>query len=272
MFSGNAGQGLSVLSCGAPDATLFLSMLKKLQSQSRQRTNPRGKPVSNKILLAIPDEEFRRLRPHIEYVDLPHHRTLSEPNQKIEFVYFPNRGLLSLVVITEEGQTVEAGVLGSEGLAGIPSAIGMRSSPLREVVQISGDGFRVRATALQEMLKSAPELHGLLHHYAVLLGLQVAQTAACNRLHNLEQRLARWLLMTQDRVDDGLLPITHDFLATMLGTDRPSVSLAAAVLQKRRLIQYVRGAVRILNRKKLEATACECYSVIQQFNGELGIR
>ena len=103
-------------------------------------------------------------------------------------------------------------------------------------------------------------------------GMQVAQTAACNRLHDIEERLARWLLMTQDRVDSGALPITHDFLATMLGTDRSSVSLAAGVLQKKKLIEYTRGAVKIVNRKKLEDSACECYEVIQRFDGELGLK
>jgi CRP-like cAMP-binding protein len=112
----------------------------------------------------------------------------------------------------------------------------------------------------------------MLSRYAVVQGMQVAQTAACNRLHDIEQRLARWLLMTQDRVDSESLPITHDFLATMLGTDRPTVSLAAGVLQKKKLIEYTRGAVEIVNRKKLEDSACECYRVIRQYDGELGLK
>jgi len=120
------------------------------------------------------------------------------------------------------------------------------------------------------MLESTPHLRMMLNRYAAIRGMQVAQTAACNRLHEIKQRLARWLLMTQDRVDSGALPITHDFLATMLGTDRPSVSLAAGVLQKKGLIAYTRGAVKIVNRKKLEAFACECYAVIRQYDGELG--
>jgi CRP-like cAMP-binding protein len=112
----------------------------------------------------------------------------------------------------------------------------------------------------------------MLHRYAAIRGMQVAQTAACNRLHDVKQRLARWLLMTQDRVDSGSLPITHDFLATMLGTDRPSVSLAAGVLQRKGLIEYTRGAVKIMNRKKLEDSACECYGIIRQYDGELGLK
>ena len=118
--------------------------------------------------------------------------------------------------------------------------------------------------ALHSVLKSAPRLQEMLNRYAILRGLQIAQTAACNRLHNVEQRLARWLLITQDRAGSSVLPITHDFLAGMLGTDRPSVSLAAAILQKKKMIEYQRGAVKILNRKKLEGAACECYKIIQQ--------
>jgi CRP-like cAMP-binding protein len=140
------------------------------------------------------------------------------------------------------------------------------------VVQITGDGFRVEVGALQNTLESAPHLQLMLCRYVAIRGMQVAQTAACNRLHDIGQRLARWLLMTQDRVDAGSLPITHDFLATMLGTDRPSVSEAASVLQKKKLIEYTRGAVKIVNRKKLEKSACECYGVIQQYDGELGLK
>ena len=187
-------------------------------------------------------------------------------------MHFPNKGMISLVVPTEGGRTVEAGVVGNEGMTGMAATVGLRRSPLREVAQISGDGFRVATAAFQRTLRSAPELSSALSRYAVLQGLQVAQTAACNRLHEIEQRLARWLLMVQDRIDEGMLMITHDFLATMLGTDRPSVTVAAGTLQKRSLIEYTRGAVKIVNRKKLEGFVCECYGIIQQFNGELGLR
>jgi CRP-like cAMP-binding protein len=126
--------------------------------------------------------------------------------------------------------------------------------------------------ALERILRSAPQLQTVLNRHAGLQGMQVAQTAACNRLHDIQQRLSRWLLMTQDRVHSGVLPITHDFIATMMGTDRSTVSLAAAVLQKKGIIDYVRGAVKIVNRRKLEKSSCECYEVIQQFEDELGLR
>ena len=125
---------------------------------------------------------------------------------------------------------------------------------------------------MQNSLESAPHLQFMLSRYASIRGMQVAQTAACNRLHDIEQRLARWLLMAQDRVDSASLPITHDFLATMLGTDRPTVSLAAGVLQRQKIIEYTGCAVKIVNRKKLEDVACECYGVIQHYDGELGLK
>jgi CRP-like cAMP-binding protein len=240
--------------------------------QSGERTNTQGKPVSSLILLSIPDSDFSSLRPHLEYVSLPNHLVLHEAGGKLEFAYFPNRGLISLVVVMKDGRTAEAGIVGNEGFTGTLAAVGLSRSPLHAVVQITGDGFRVEVGALQNTLESTPHLQLTLSRYAAIRGMQVAQTAACNRLHDIGQRLARWLLMTQDRVDLGSLPITHDFLATMLGTDRPSVSEAAGVLQKKKLIEYTRGAVKIVNRKKLENSACECYGVIQQYDGELGLK
>jgi CRP-like cAMP-binding protein len=240
--------------------------------QSGERTNTQGKPVSSLLLLSISDTDYSALRPHLEYISLPNRLILHEAGGKLEFAYFPNRGLISLVVVMKDGRTAEAGIVGNEGFTGTLAAVGLSRSPLHTVVQITGDGFRVEVGALQNTLESAPHLQLMLSRYAAIRGMQVAQTAACNRLHGIGQRLARWLLMTQDRVDSGSLPITHDFLATMLGTDRPSVSEAAGVLQKKKLIEYTRGAVKIVNRKKLENSACECYGVIQQYDGELGLK
>jgi CRP-like cAMP-binding protein len=208
----------------------------------------------------------------LQFVDLPHHRSLHEPGRKLNFGYFLNKGMISLVVTNGNGKSVEIGVTGKEGFAPIPMVIGLKRSPHRAVIQVSGEGFRISVAALQKLLGSSPRLYAMLTHYAVILGLQVAQTGGCNRLHNLEQRLARWLLLTQDRVESGVLEITHDFLATMLGTDRPSVSLAANSLQRRGIIEYAYGGVKINNRKKLEQAACECYELIHQFDGELAQR
>jgi Crp-like helix-turn-helix domain len=240
--------------------------------RAAERRRADGRIISNKILTSIPGAECRAALPYLDYVALPQLRILHEPSQKLEFAYFPDAGLISLVVAMENGKTVEAAVVGNEGAAGIASAVCLTYSHLREVVQVAGDGFRIRVNALQGILKSAPEFQMMLSRYAVIQGIQVAQTAACNRLHDVEQRLARWLLMAQDRVDSVPITITHDFLSTMLGTDRPTVSLAAGLLQKKKQIEYTRGAVKILNRKKLERSACECYDVIRQYNAEIGIR
>ena len=240
--------------------------------QAGKRTNAAGKRIRNKILLAMTDVEFHMIRPHLEYVALPSHLRLHEPHQTFRFVYFPNEGLISLVVAMENGKTVEAGIVGSEGIVGLPAVAGLSRGPLREVMQIGGNGFRVKIRNLKTTLDSTPNLRQIMKRYTMILGLHVAQTAACNRLHDLDQRLARWLLMAHDRVDSGTLRITHDFLAMMLGTDRPTVSLAAGILQNKQIIEYTRGALQILSRTKLEECACECYEVIQQYNREIGLK
>jgi CRP-like cAMP-binding protein len=237
-----------------------------------QRTNAEGKQVLNKVLLATPQNEFELMRADLTYLDLPSHLSLHEPTKKIEFVYFPNRGMVSQVVVTKDGRTVEVGVVGNEGYVGAGLATGLTRSSVREVIQIAGDGFRMMGNAIERILRSAPQLQMILSRHTGLQAMQVAQTAACNRLHDIQQRLSRWLLMTQDRVGSGMLPITHDFIATMMGTDRSTVGLAALVMQKKGVIDYVRGAVKVVSRRKLEKSACECYDVIQEFEDELGLR
>jgi len=239
---------------------------KKRASQSAPRSNVAGKPVHNEILMAMTPREFNLVRPHLQFVDLEQHRILHEPYRKLKFMYFPNRGLISLVVVLKNGKTVEAGIVGKEGASGTALAAGVSSSALREIVQISGEGFRIKSEIFQKLSSVTPNLRKTLNRYIVLLGMQVSQTAACNRLHEIEQRLARWLLMAEDSAASSMLGITHDFLATMLGTDRPSVTLAAGLLQKDGLIEYGRGSVKITNRQQLEAFACECYSVIRDYS------
>lgn len=237
-----------------------------------ERSNHEGKAVTNGILLSIPDEEFHRIRQELTYVELPQHTVLYEPRQKLEHVFLLNSGMVSLVFKTRDGESVEVGVVGNEGFTPVPAVAGLRSSPHQAIMQISGNGFKMSMEALEAGLEAGPGLQAALNRYAAVHGLQVAQTAGCNRLHDLEQRLSRWLLLTQDRVGSGLLRITHEFLAMMLGTDRPSVSLAAGALQRKKIIEYSHGAVKVLNRKKLENSACECYSIIQNFNAEFVIK
>jgi CRP-like cAMP-binding protein len=233
-----------------------------------ERTAAEVTPVANTLLLSMPDREFDLLRPNLEFLELPHHQILHEPGQKIDFAYFLNRGMASLVILTSDGRSVEVAIVGREGLVGTPLAVGLERGPYRAIVQIAANGFRVKANILAEVLAKSPDLRVILNRYVLIQGLQVAQIAACNRLHEIEQRLARWLLMCQDRIDSELLPVTHDFLAQMLGTGRPSVSLAAGILQRSGIIENLRGAVKILDRKQLENAACECYRAMQQhFNG-----
>ena len=238
-------------------------LLKKPIVKVDSRSNLAGKPVNNYILSSISAREFKLIRPHLEYVVLSQRRILCESHNNLKFLYFPNHGLISLVVLLRTGKTVEAGMVGREGASGTPLSAGVSKSSLREVVQIAGDAFRIKRTTFQKLLPGLPEFRDALHHYVVMLGMQVGQTAACNRLHEIEQRLARWLLLAEDCAASPTLRITHDFLATMLGTDRPSVTLAAGLLQRNGLIEYRRAAVKITDRKKLEEFSCECYAVIR---------
>ena len=226
-------------------------------------------PVQNEILNGIPEPEFALINPELEPVDLPHRLILHEPGEKILFAYFLNRGMASLVVLTSDGRSVEVAIVGHEGMVGTPLAVGLHRGPYRSIMQVAGSGFRIKSETLEEVLLETPQLRLLLNQYVLTQGLQIAQIAACNRLHEIEQRLARWLLMCQDRLESESLPITHESLAQMLGTGRPSVSLAAGILQKSGAIENSRGEVRILDRSALESSACECYRAIQQFNQSL---
>jgi CRP-like cAMP-binding protein len=236
------------------------------------RSDAAGKAVNNLILLSLPDKEYNLIRPHLEPLDLPPHKILQEPGEKIEFAYFLNEGMASLVALSHDGRSVEVGIIGKEGMVGMSLTQGLRCEIFRAIMQMAGSGMRIRSEVFEDILLSAPVLRSQLGRFALMHGMQVAQLAACNRLHGIDQRLARWLLMCQDRFDSQLLPLTHDFLAQMLGTGRPSVSLAAGMLEDAGLIENLRGTVKILNRKSLEAVACECYGVIQHFNGDLGLK
>ena len=236
------------------------------------RSDASGKAVNNVILLSLPDEEYSLLRPYLEAADLPQYESMHEPGAKIDSAYFLNDGMASLVALSRDGRSVEVGIVGKEGMVGMSLMMGLQRATFRAIMQMSGSGLRVRSEIFQDVLLCASTLRSELSRFALMHGMQVAQLAACNRLHEVDQRLVRWLLMCQDRVDSELLPLTHEFLAQMLGTGRPSVSLAAAVLENAGLIENMRGTVRVLNRKGLEEAACECYGVIQHFNGGLGLK
>ena len=235
------------------------------------RTDITGQPVKNLSLQIVAAEEFARLRPHLEPVELDHHQILNEAGEKIRYAHFLNGGLASMVVITSDGRSVEIAMVGHEGIIGTPLAVGLGREPFRAIMQIPGDGLRIRAEVLERILPHAPDLQLITNRYVLMRGLQVAQMAACNRLHEIEQRLARWLLMCQDRVEAKQLPVTHELIAQMLGSGRPSVSLAAGILQRAGLIENLRGSVKIINRKGLEHAACECYRAMRQIGGRFSL-
>jgi len=227
-----------------------------------------AKPRPNGILAVIPESEYELIRPDLETVSVRRDFLLYDGGGRIAFTYFLTSGLASLVVQTSDGRSVEVAVVGREGVVGATS-FGIHRRPYRALMQIPGNALRIPADLLEEKLQQMPALGGVLNRYVLVRGLQIAQIAACNRLHEIDQRLARWLLMCHDRVDSDLLPVTHELLAQMLGTARPSVSLAAGVLQKTGVIEISRGALRILKRHELESAACECYQAIRQLHRTL---
>ena len=221
-------------------------------------------PVGNNLLAALPQQEYERLLPNLEPVSLSIKQVLYEPNEPIEYAYFPNSGATSLLNLMQDGQTIEAATVGKEGMIGIPLLLGTNQIPLQVIVQIPGDGLRMKADVFKAQVYGGCPLHTLLLRYTQTLMNQISQTAACNRLHSVEARCCRWLLMTQDRVESDSFPLTQEFLSYMLGVRRASVSEVAAALQKLGLIDYHRGQITIRDRKGLEAAACECYQSTQQ--------
>jgi CRP-like cAMP-binding protein len=219
----------------------------------------------NRILSRLPAGELSQVRSHIEEVALPFRQVIHEQNGLIDHVYFPYVGVLSVVREPEEedGIAVEFATVGREGMAGLPLALEGDTMPAMCFCQIPGRAARIAAAPFRDLLARCPGLRKLLLRYTQAIFNQVAVAAACNRMHPIEERCARWLLMTHDRVASGHFALTHDFLAQMLGVRRPSVSIAANMLQKAGLIRYSRGLVVITDRQGLEAAACSCYRVIR---------
>lgn len=229
-----------------------------------------GRSEASHILRALPEPEYTRLLPHLQPMPLAQDQVLFNVAAPISGGYFVNTGLVSCLTVMRNGDSVEVGLLGYEGFVGLPILLNIAHSSTLVNVQIAGDAMRINADALHNLLPHLPMLERLLSRFAYLQALQSQQIAACNRLHEVDERLARWLLMTQDRVQLETFPLTHELLASMLGTRRSSVTVAAGILQKAGIIDYRRGKVHILNRKKLEEAACECYPVIQaQLNAYL---
>jgi CRP-like cAMP-binding protein len=226
----------------------------------------------NRILALLPPRDAKRLAPRLEPLSLPVRKQLYEPNQRIRHVYFLDRGVASVTIVLQEEQEVEIATVGNEGMIGVPVFLGVGSSTGKAFIQIAGEGSRMSASALRAEIARGGALHRLLERYTHGLFAQVAHSAGCNRLHRLEQRCSRWLLMTHDRVASDEFPLTQDFLARMLGVRRATVTEAVGSLQRAGLIHYRRRQVAIIDRAGLEAASCNCYAAIRQEFDRLSIR
>ncbi len=223
-----------------------------------------GHAMRNAILLGVSRKECDGIFSKLTLVNMELHDLMQEAGQEIEFCYFPNTMMASVLNVMADGKSVEVGLAGWEGFVGLPVVAGFRSSASRVVTQAQGTAFRIHADDMREGLRGCPQLTVSLIQYSQRATMEVTQIAACNRLHEVDERLSRWLLMSQDRICLDVLPLTQEFLSQMLGTRRASVSVAARILQKAELIRVGRGNVSILNRKGLEEACCECYGVIQK--------
>lgn len=228
---------------------------------SPAKPNP---PAENLLLAALPRKEYRRLLPQLERVAMPFAEVLYEPGDVIRHVYFPNDSIVSLLSVVAERSTLEVGLVGDEGMAGLPVFMGVSTSGNRALVQGTGTAMRMKAAELRTESERLGPLHRLLRRYAHSLLTQVSQTAACNRFHMVDARLARWLLMTHDRSRSDEFRMTQEFMSNMLGVRREGVNKAATALQRSELISYSRGHIRVLDRAGLEAVSCECYLVIRE--------
>src|SRR6185503_6029300 len=222
-----------------------------------------GDSSVNRLLATLPRNEYTRLLPKLKTVSLVLGEVLYEPGAAIKYVYFPNDSIISLISELSETSWLEVGMVGNEGMAGLAVFMGVNSSSTRALVQGAGTAMRMSSTAVRTEANRLGNLHHLLHRYSHSLLAQVTQSSACNRFHFVDARLARWLLMTNDRLAAKEFPLTQEFLSSMLGVRREGVSKAAGVLQSGKLIRYSRGVITILDRQGLEAKSCHCYAIIK---------
>jgi CRP-like cAMP-binding protein len=232
---------------------------------------PAPDPLTNRLLAALPREEYSQLQPSLDLVEMPTGRTIYEPEEVPAHVYFPLTGCASVVVTMADGAMVEAGTVGREGLVGLAAFLGTDAGPLTTLAQVPGLFARLPAAVFRDVAAPGSTLHALLLRFVQAFYVLAAQSAGCNRLHPVEERCARWLLLTHDRAGADAFALTQEFLGYMLGARRASVSLAAATLQHAGLLTYHRGLVTILDRPGLEAASCECYGIITaEFARQLG--
>jgi CRP-like cAMP-binding protein len=227
--------------------------------------------IENRLLAALPGEEYERLRPHLEHTSFALGEVLYESGGQLDHVYFPTTSIISLLYMMENGSSAEMGLAGNEGMVGIALFMGGGTMPNRAVVQSAGGAIRLKARALQDEFAMGSHFQRLLLRYTQALITQISQTAVCNRLHSVEQQLCRWLLLSHDRVKTDELIMTQELIADMLGVRREGVTVAAGRLQDAGAISYGRGHIKILDRQKLEEISCECYQVVKdEFDRLLG--
>lgn len=218
----------------------------------------------NRLLAALPPGDLARLLPHLRPVEYPLRHVLHAPDEPIAAVHFFETGWVSMLAGLDDGDSAEVGLVGREGMAGLPLLLGADRSPLEAMVQAGGTALRLEAAAFRDCLHGVPALRTLLLRYALAFTAQVSQTAACNANHGIEQRLARWMLMAHDRAEGDEFPMTHEFLSMMLGVRRAGVTVAAGVLQRAGYIHYDRGRMAVTDRPGLEAAACECHGTVRR--------
>lgn len=232
-----------------------------------ENLNPSTQPrfsIKNYILNALPEEDFNRLLPDLTPVKLPHGQILYRPDEPIEYVYFPNNSVISVVAITADGQCVESGVIGREGMAGFNVLMGVDSMPNENIIQLADGALRMSTAAVRREFKRGGALHDLLLRFMHALMIQIGQTTLCNRLHSTDQRLSRWLLICHDRSETNEMKLTQQFLAIMLGADRARVTMSAIALQSAGYIKYSRGTIVVTDREGLEDFTCACYQSVKQ--------
>jgi cAMP-binding proteins - catabolite gene activator and regulatory subunit of cAMP-dependent protein kinases len=220
-------------------------------------------PVENHLLAALPSDEYERLFLTQEGVSLSLGQVIYESGESLEYVYFPTSSVVSLLYTMEDGSTAEMGLVGNDGIVGVALFLGGDTTPNRAVVQIAGRALRMKSKALKSEFSRGGPFQQVLLRYTQALMTQISQTAACNRLHSVEKRLCRWLLLCHDRIKSDELQMTQEFISNMMGGRRESVTIAARRLQNAGFIHYSRGHIRILDRKGLEASACECYLIVK---------
>jgi CRP-like cAMP-binding protein len=225
--------------------------------------------MGNRLLAALPPEAYERLRPHLEPISFSLGEVVYESGGQMRYVYFPTTSHVSLLYTMIDGSTAEMGLVGQEGIVGIALFMGGETTPNRAMVQGGGAAFRMKSAAMLDEFKRGGEFQHLLLRYTQALITQISQTAVCNRLHSVEQRLCRWLLMTHDLAQTDELQMTHEFISNMLGVRREGVTVAAQRLQEKGMISYVRGHIQILDREQLLAHVCECYKVVTTENARL---